>query len=965
MKKFIFITYVILVTGISSAQYCNVGFSDAVEPITRVVFSDINNSSSPIIDGSPELEDFTSIIGNVSIFGDFPIAVEGNTDGNFTARIVVFIDFNQNNSFADPGESFQLTNLVNSTGVDGVQSTGVISIPLNALVGQTRMRVVKRYNTVPGPCNTAGYGQAEDYTLEIHPGPSCLPVSNLNITDLTDQEGNLIWTSINSETDWNIEWGNVGFTPDTGEELGMGISTAENFMITGLTPSTTYHVYVKADCGGGNESSWAGPLSFTTSQIPISTFPWIEDFETGATNWTITNGPALNQWVVGNATENGGTSSLYVSNDGGTSNAYSTNAFSVVHAYRDIEIPSSALDIEFGFDWKANGESCCDFLQVWAVPVTFFPTPGTAVGNTITSTGTAPSGRINLTGNLNLQSGWNNYFTSIPQEYAGETFRLVFQWRNDGSSGNQPPVAVDNIMFNFFTCHSVSNLEVSNLSFDAVELSWTENGTSTEWDIEYGAPGFAIGTGTFLTVNQVPFELTGLTEDMEYEVYVRAVCSPSDESAWIGPLEFTTPCAIFSAPFHESFDSSIQPDCWDNTSSGTGTNAFWKFNATAGGVDYGAAANGRPIGTFAWSDGSTPTPNDVTLTTPQIDLTTVNDPYLTFEWFSNNVDNPGDNVPLQIEINGGSVWTVLDVLSGDSSEWQLASYDLSDYTDSIVRIRFITDQTATTGSAFYNDILIDEVKVLPCIPTPSIGGSFNVCFMDETVDLDNLITIMSPGGRWHFPSNENLLSGSILNILSLQATSYNAYYIAEGACENDSTIAVINIYGPSSAGNNGMIETCNYGPLYLFDALTGNVDLGGTWYDPEGNALPNAVVNFNGENPSIYIYSYVASNGVCPAETSFVQVLLQNCASIAENELSGFSLYPNPTSNMINVQYSGVSTTVDMVLADTKGSVIFNQKVNLSSDDKLEFDLSKLVEGVYFLNIYSEEGSKTIKVVRN
>lgn len=73
---------------------------------------------------------------------------------------------------------FQLTDLVNSTGVDGIQSTGSIIIPLGASTGQTRMRVIKRFSTVPGPCNTAGYGQAEDYTLEINPAPSCLPASS-------------------------------------------------------------------------------------------------------------------------------------------------------------------------------------------------------------------------------------------------------------------------------------------------------------------------------------------------------------------------------------------------------------------------------------------------------------------------------------------------------------------------------------------------------------------------------------------------------------------------------------------------------------------------------------------------------------------------------------------------------------------------------------------------------------------
>src|SRR5690606_15604378 len=37
-----------------------------VEPITRVVLSDIDNPSSPVVNGSPALEDFTSVIGHLA-----------------------------------------------------------------------------------------------------------------------------------------------------------------------------------------------------------------------------------------------------------------------------------------------------------------------------------------------------------------------------------------------------------------------------------------------------------------------------------------------------------------------------------------------------------------------------------------------------------------------------------------------------------------------------------------------------------------------------------------------------------------------------------------------------------------------------------------------------------------------------------------------------------------------------------
>ncbi len=162
------------------APYCDVKFPSAVEPITLVAFTGINNVSSATVGGSPALENFLSVTGGeVSLGGRYPIAVEGNTDGGFTARVRVFVDWNRDGEF-DASETYVLSDLVGSTGADGKQATGEIVVPAGAVLGETRMRVVKRFSTVPGPCNTAGYGQAEDYTITINNDPLPAPEIDLD-----------------------------------------------------------------------------------------------------------------------------------------------------------------------------------------------------------------------------------------------------------------------------------------------------------------------------------------------------------------------------------------------------------------------------------------------------------------------------------------------------------------------------------------------------------------------------------------------------------------------------------------------------------------------------------------------------------------------------------------------------------------------------------------------------------------
>ncbi len=161
------------------APYCPVTFPSNVEPISRVLFSGIDNASSPLLNGTPPLEDFLLVAGgDVTAGMSYPIAVEGNTDGGFTAKLQVFVDWNQDGVFG-AGENSALSDLVNSTGTDGQQSTGTIVVPPTALGGPTRMRVIKKFNTAPTPCNSAGYGQAEDYTLNVT-AETGVPIANVS-----------------------------------------------------------------------------------------------------------------------------------------------------------------------------------------------------------------------------------------------------------------------------------------------------------------------------------------------------------------------------------------------------------------------------------------------------------------------------------------------------------------------------------------------------------------------------------------------------------------------------------------------------------------------------------------------------------------------------------------------------------------------------------------------------------------
>ncbi|MGC4039320.1 MAG: T9SS type A sorting domain-containing protein [Flavobacterium sp.] len=163
------------------APYCGgpIVFTENTEPITLVNFADINNATSATLNGTPDHEDFRSIVGHVTAGSSYTITLKGNTDGaSYTNRFMVYADWNQDGDFADANEAYTITQTITgSTGNDAVQATQSLLVPPTALAGNTRMRVKKIYGTVnyADPCLGTTYGQAEEYTLAVTAAPADAP----------------------------------------------------------------------------------------------------------------------------------------------------------------------------------------------------------------------------------------------------------------------------------------------------------------------------------------------------------------------------------------------------------------------------------------------------------------------------------------------------------------------------------------------------------------------------------------------------------------------------------------------------------------------------------------------------------------------------------------------------------------------------------------------------------------------
>ena len=146
--------------------YCPVNFPGAVEPITLVQIGSIDHATTNAI-GGPAHENYTALSTN-EVPGASPlIRVKGNTDGDFPNEVRVYVDWNNDGLLTGANEEYVIGTFSNSTGIDDIEVSAAIAVPADATPGERRMRVIKRFGAVSGPCNTTGFGQAEDYTVVV------------------------------------------------------------------------------------------------------------------------------------------------------------------------------------------------------------------------------------------------------------------------------------------------------------------------------------------------------------------------------------------------------------------------------------------------------------------------------------------------------------------------------------------------------------------------------------------------------------------------------------------------------------------------------------------------------------------------------------------------------------------------------------------------------------------------------
>ncbi len=303
--------------------------------------------------------------------------------------------------------------------------------------------------------------------------------------------------------------------------------------------------------------------------------------------------------------------------------------------------------------------------------------------------------------------------------------------------------------FNFCTpptCPAPTNLGVdpTSLTINSASIYFTP-GVATNFNVEFGASGFTLGTGNHLQVTNDTVLLSGLSSGTEYEFYVRDSCSATDTSTWAGPISFVTP---FNTNYLQDFNAGGQPFGWIEakgllTSNTTFTSAFssWGPGPLGDGTLNSTSATRANIWTtnqFEWNISPSIYLNP-TSTNLQVEFDAA---VMTFSGSAQGYFDADDSLSIVISTDNGATWSNTNVIwtatAGDTIN-VAGEHIIVPLTGYSGYVRFGIYGTSKVGAGADNYFSVDnfEVRTPRACATPTLDSIAGVTTTSASVYWTN------------------------------------------------------------------------------------------------------------------------------------------------------------------------------------------------------------------------------------
>jgi len=374
----------------------------------------------------------------------------------------------------------------------------------------------------------SGTGLINIFGISADRYTTCLAPTAVTASAITFTTGTLSWTAPASVPgSYDVYYTSSTVAPNASTTPSQSGITATTAPMSGLTPQTRFHVWVRSNCSG-NVGEWAYGTTFLT---PCSTYsvPYSENFDTTAVGSTSnTNAPYCWSYLETASFAGSGyvvaTNPFVAPNSYVLSNSSATTGNQMLVSPQTISLSDGTKRVRF----HARGASANYSLQVGTLTDPTDPTTFTSV-STITLT------NAHALYNVNLPNGGGGYLAF--RHNLGATSRSIY---------------IDNINVEAIpSCTEAVNPVVTAQGMNSISLSWTDLGVTptNSYDIYYSTtntpptPTVTLNAANSITSNTTSAVVSGLSTDTTYYFWVRSNCSATVQTAWSSSVSsFTGYC---------------------------------------------------------------------------------------------------------------------------------------------------------------------------------------------------------------------------------------------------------------------------------------------------------------------------------------------------------------------------------------------------------------------------------------
>ncbi|MEO8235416.1 MAG: T9SS type A sorting domain-containing protein [Flavobacterium sp.] len=815
--------------------------------------------------------------------------------------------------------------------------------------------------------------------------PSCSSPTGINVSVITTTTSTISWTAVVPTPAIGYEY--IVSTANTTPVVSGTATTAISVPLSGLLPSTTYYVFVRSNCGSGF-SAWSSSVPFTTLCNPITTFPWTENFD-ALTVGTNVFPPC---WSYINTSSNWSISTTPVANSGANSlrRTYGTDGW----AFTPLATLTTGISYTLSYYMRTD-----DTVVGYDLTI--------GVGNSQTD--------VAMTTTLSTQTGYQGpTWTKFTHEFTPTT-------TGDYSFGIQVVAnfAPNGINFDNFklevtpSCLEPSGLAVSNVTTSMADISW-----NVAWPVPANGYQYIVSTSNVTpviagtAVAGLTASVMGLSANTQYYLFVRSDCGGTF-SSWSDPLVFSTPCSSVTS-FTENFDSVTAPNfpnCWarvgtggntniqtTNPSSGANTMYIYGFSGSLGVVktipvsNLGAGTNRlnfKMRGNFTAGDdveiGYLTDPNDENTF---IALGSVNAASLVYDdyTFTPPVGSYSDYLAFR---HAGSIGASVLI---DDVVWEpipACNNPSGLVVSAITETSATVTWTATTGS--YEYVLDNTVANPAGSGTVLSGETYNATLLTPTTGYYFHVRTVCAGptySTWSTvgfttlatpPVNDDC-SGAITLALAADYATGSIVGTIVGATDSAAEpVPTCASYVGGDVWYKAVVPASGSITFEIGQETGGFTDSGLAVYSGSCGSLGEVNCDDDGGTGAFSLLSLTAADGIIVGETLYARAwrynnaLPKNALAVGQFriaaydaslgtqsfDLNGFSAYPNPVKDVLNLSYTKEISNVSV--HNLLGQQVMTKSINAT---QTKIDMSNLSNGTYLVKVTVDGLVKTLKVVK-